>query len=138
VRFFLDSNVLVSGIVFSGTERSILLASFRGEHQLVISEDVREEALDVLRRKFPRFRKDAEEAMSMLHLEAVPRKAYSGQSREFPGLRDRSDAHVLAAAIAARCDVVVTGDRDLLVLVEVEGVKILRPTQARRLVAPSR
>jgi putative PIN family toxin of toxin-antitoxin system len=138
VRFFLDSNVLVSGIVYSGPERSILLAGFRGEHRLVVSEDVRQEALDVVRRQFPRFRKDAEEAMSILHLEAVPRKAYAGQSREFPGLRDPSDAHVLAAAIAARCDAVVTGDRDLLVLGEVKGMKILRPSQARRLVAPSR
>ena len=135
---FLDSNVIVSGVVFPGTERSILLASFREEHQLVVSEDVLREALEVLRRKFPRLRRDAEEAMSMLRLEALPRKAYAGQSREFPGLRDPSDAHVLAAAIVARCDTVVTGDRDLLVLREVEGVKILRPSQALRLMAASR
>jgi len=135
VRFFLDSNVLVSGIVFSGTERWILLATFRGENAFVISQDVQGEVLEVMRQKFPRLRKEAEEVLSLLRVETVPRKAYKERSREFPGLRDPKDAHVLAAAIVSRCDAVVTGDRDLVVLGEVEGVKILRPSQARRLMA---
>lgn len=135
MRFFLDSNVLVSGIVFSGTERWILLATFRGEHAFVISQDVQREVLEVMRQKFPRLRKEAEGVLSLLRVETVPRRAYEERSRGFPGLRDPKDAHVLAAAIVSRCDAVVTGDRDLVVLGEVEGVKILRPSQARRLMA---
>lgn len=137
MRFFLDSNILVSGVAFHGTERSILLASFRKEHELVVSDDVVREALEVMRQKFPRLRKDAEEVLATLRLEAIPRRTYAGQLREFPGLRDPDDAHVLAAAIAARCEAVVTGDRDLLVLGEVEGVRILRPKQAFRLLSGS-
>jgi len=134
VRFFLDSNVLVSGIVFSGTERWILLATFRGQHTFVISQDVQREVLEVMQQKFPRRREEAKEVLSLLRVEIVPRRAYEGRSREFPGLRDPKDAHVLAAAIVSRCDAIVTGDRDLVVLGAVEGVNILRPSQARRLI----
>jgi len=134
VRFFLDSNVLVSGIVFPGTERRILLATFRAGHDFVISEDVRGEVLKVMGEKFPRLREEAEEVLSVLRLETVPEKAYAKGPRAFPGLRDPKDAHILAAAIHSRCDAIVTGDRDLLVLGEVEGVRILRPRQARMLI----
>ena len=135
MRLFLDSNVLVSGIVFSGAERWILLATFRGEHTFVISQDVQREVLEVIQQKFPRRREEAKEVLALLRVEIVPGGAYERHSRDFPGLRDPKDAHVLAAAIVSRCDAVVTGDRDLVVLGEVEGVKILRPIQARRLMA---
>lgn len=138
MRFFLDSNVLVSGIVFSGTEQWLLQATFRGEHHFVISEDVEQETLEVMREKFPRLREEAEEALSVLQVEVVPKKAYAERVHAYPGLRDPKDAHILAAAVGSRCDAIVTGDRDLLALGEVEGVKIIRPSQARRLMGESR
>ncbi len=138
MRFFLDSNVLVSGIVFAGTEQAILRATFRADHTFVISEDVRREALNALRKKFPRLRAEAEEALSLLRTEVVPRGAYAGRLEGVPELRDSNDAHVLAAALVSRCDAIVTGDRDLLVLREVEGVTILRPGDARKLMTVSR
>ena len=134
MRFFLDSNVLVSGIVFSGTERWILLATFRGDHTFVISQDVQREVLEVMQEKFPRRREEAKEVLSLLRVEIVPRRAYERRSREFPGLRDPKDAHVLAAAIVSHCDAIVTGDRDLVVLGSVESVNILQPSRARRII----
>jgi len=135
VRFFIDSNVVVSGIAFPGTERRILLATFGKEHTFIISQDVQREARAVMRQKFPRLREEAEEVMALLRAQILPRKTYEGLFHGFPRLRDPADAHILAAAIVARCDFVVTGDKDLLVLHEVEGVKIVRPGQARKLLA---
>jgi len=135
VRFFLDSNVLVSGIVFSGTERWILLATFRAEHTFVISQDVQREVLEVIQQKFPRRREEAKEVLALLRVEIVPGGAYERHSRDFPGLRDPKDAHVLAAAVVSRCDAVVTGVRCILVRGEVEGVKTLRSSRAHRLSA---
>jgi uncharacterized protein len=42
-----------------------------------------------------------------------------------PDLRDRNDNMILATSIAADADVIVTGDRDLLVLQEYEGIAIV-------------
>jgi putative PIN family toxin of toxin-antitoxin system len=42
-----------------------------------------------------------------------------------PGLRDPDDIIVLATAIAAKADVIITGDRDLLILAEYQGINIM-------------
>ena len=47
-----------------------------------------------------------------------------------PICRDPDDDHVLAVAIAAQADFIVTGDQDLLVLKAVQGIPILTPAQA--------
>ena len=135
MRFFLDSNILVSGIAFTGIEQWILRATFGREHTFVISEDVLREARDALRKRFPRLQPEAEEILSLIRVEVVPAEAYAARLEGFPELRDPKDAHVLAAAIVSKCDAVVTGDKDLLIVGEAEGVRIIRPTQARRLMS---
>ncbi|MEM7533787.1 MAG: putative toxin-antitoxin system toxin component, PIN family, partial [Chloroflexota bacterium] len=40
--------------------------------------------------------------------------------------RDPKDDYLLAYAIAGKADYIVTGDKDLLVLEEIEGVKIVK------------
>jgi predicted nucleic acid-binding protein len=42
-----------------------------------------------------------------------------------PVCRDPDDDHVLAAALAARAEAIVTGDADLLALDTYEGIRIL-------------
>ncbi|MBK9768242.1 MAG: putative toxin-antitoxin system toxin component, PIN family [Chloracidobacterium sp.] len=42
--------------------------------------------------------------------------------------RDFDDDEVLACALAADCEFIVTGDKDLLVLSEYRGIRILNPT----------
>jgi len=134
MRVFLDSNVILSGIVFRGKPHDILRVAFDPkENSFIISEDVELEVREVLRRSFPRLRAQAEEILSILPVEVVPRVRYASRLPEFSGLRDPDDAHVLAAASVGRCDLVVTGDRDLLVVGQVDDMKIVRPAEALRL-----
>jgi predicted nucleic acid-binding protein len=44
-------------------------------------------------------------------------------------LRDKDDLPILAAAIAAGAEVLVTGDKELLELGHIEGLQILSPRQ---------
>lgn len=44
-----------------------------------------------------------------------------------PQLRDPKDNLVLAAAVASNSEAIVTGDLDLLVLIEFNGIQILTP-----------
>ena len=44
-----------------------------------------------------------------------------------PVCRDGDDDEVLAVALAARVEIILTGDKDLLVLKEFQGIKISRP-----------
>ena len=44
-----------------------------------------------------------------------------------PKLRDADDNIVIATAIAAQADVIITGDRNLLILSEYQGINIMTP-----------
>ncbi len=50
-------------------------------------------------------------------------------NREVTNLRDPDDAKVIAVAIAAQAQAIITGDLDLLVLQSVQGIPILNPGQ---------
>jgi len=43
------------------------------------------------------------------------------------GLRDLKDTKIIACAISAKADYIVTGDKDLLILKEYKGIRILNP-----------
>jgi len=133
VKVFLDSSVVVSGIAFRGKSHALLVSTFSSKHRFVVSEDVHREALAVLQRKFPRLRREAEEILSLIRAELVPARDYQSRLAGFPDLRDPKDAHVLAAALAAGCDLIVTGDRDLLEIGRVEGAAIVSPADALRI-----
>ena len=45
--------------------------------------------------------------------------------------RDPDDDNVLAAAIAGKCDCIITGDKDLLILKQYGGIEILSPSDFR-------
>lgn len=47
-----------------------------------------------------------------------------------PTSRDPDDDHVLACALAAHADLIVSGDADLLVLKTFQNIPILTPTAA--------
>ncbi|MFN8475046.1 MAG: putative toxin-antitoxin system toxin component, PIN family [Anaerolineae bacterium] len=50
--------------------------------------------------------------------------------------RDPKDDYLLAYAVVGQADYLVTGDRDLLVLGQVEGVRVVSPAQFVSLIAP--
>ena len=57
----------------------------------------------------------------------------------FSSLRDRDDVHVLACAVGAEADAIVTGDKDLLTLKDFGGIPIIDAAEAlKRLGRPSR
>lgn len=80
--------------------------------------------------KFARLRSDVDQVLSLVLAEVVPREAYERMIESMPALRDPKDAHVLAGAIASDCDILVTGDRDLLSVREFGKLRIVKPVAA--------
>jgi uncharacterized protein len=110
LRVFLDTNVLVSAFATRGLCAD-LLQRILVEQEFVTAEVVLEELRRVLHAKIrlAADRIDTIEAfVRQYHVE--PRPA------EVPeiALRDPADRLVLASALAARADVLVTGDKELL------------------------
>jgi putative PIN family toxin of toxin-antitoxin system len=124
VRVFLDTNVLVSAHATRGLCRDVLRLIL-AEHTLLSAEVVLVEVERVLTTKFRLPPNVVQEVIASLrehHIEPRP------ESIGDLVVRDPDDAWVLASALAARADVLVTGDPDLLDLAgPVRGLRITNP-----------
>jgi putative PIN family toxin of toxin-antitoxin system len=126
VNVFLDTNVLVSAFATRGLCADVFRLVL-ARHDLSISRQVIVEFRRVLKRKFSVPDMLAEEFITFLQEARVvpsPRPPFPHT------VRDADDAAVLAAAIRARCDVLISGDPDLLdIAATVSELRILSPRQ---------
>ena len=125
MRVFLDTNVLLSALLWEGGLCDRLMQAVIEEYTMVVGEYVLEETKEKLLGKFKLDREDAETYDTELREnEVVPRPA---QPHRLPE-DDPDDQWVLATAIEGKSDVLVTGDKDLLrVADQVTEVAILSP-----------
>ncbi len=112
MRVCLDTNVLVAAVATRGLAADVVRLVL-AEHDLVIPEVVLVEFRRVLatQLKLPASR-IAEVETFLREQEVIPKPARLLDVE----VRDRADAWVLASAVAGQAHVLVTGDRDLLVL----------------------
>jgi putative PIN family toxin of toxin-antitoxin system len=128
----LDTNVLVSGLVAAeGAPRRILDAWLEGRYKLVISLYLVEELVHVL--SYPRIaervRLNEAELGAVLAGLLAKAEVTPGQLR-LPGVtRDPKDDAVVACALEGGADYIVSGDQDMLVLGEYEGIRVVTPRQ---------
>jgi putative PIN family toxin of toxin-antitoxin system len=122
VRVVLDTNILVSALLFPGGRGEAALREIIEERdELVLSKPIVDELLGVLARKFSR---DAEELahvavfLSELAQFVKPR-------RRLRVVEDKPDNRILECALTGRADAIVTGDRALLALGKYRAVRIV-------------
>ena len=133
MRVVCDTNVLVAGMVADGLCRDLIKRRLLSV-EIVTSPALLDELARTLRRKFGTdpaevpFLKVYRERATLVRPKALPR----------PVCRDRDDDKVLATAVAGKADVILTGDDDLLVLGEYNGISILSPRQFVELMDGSR
>jgi uncharacterized protein len=124
VKVFLDTNVLVSGFATRGLCADVIRLVL-AEHELITADVVLNELKRALKHKIQLPGEQIQEILTFLESQTFQSKPTSPSS--IP-VRDEDDQWVLAAALAARADVFVTGDNDLLdVANEVSGLTITDP-----------
>jgi putative PIN family toxin of toxin-antitoxin system len=130
MRTVADTNVVVSGLLWSGPSRRILDLARDGELQLFTSPQLLEELEDVLhRRKLARRLSLAGVApWDLVAGYAALARVVLPVHVERVVLEDPDDDAVLACAVAARAEVIVSGDAHLLSLNEHRGIRIFPPT----------
>ncbi len=143
MRVAIDANTILSGLFFHGNERTLLLESVSGGITLVLAEDIVEEVYRVIGETF-RDHPDLPEALELLGTvfasgELMERQEYlEGVAMWVSRLRDPSDAPLVACAVAAGVDGLVTGDKDILELGEFDGIKVYQTRRLLELMASGR
>ncbi|MCY3016617.1 MAG: putative toxin-antitoxin system toxin component, PIN family [Planctomycetota bacterium] len=136
----LDTNVVIAALLWNGPPSSLLTrATERQDLVLVTSPTLLAELTDIL--ALPKFwNRLADAATSVEELVAAYRDAtVLVTPREVPRVvaDDVDDDHVIAAAVAARAQCIVTGDRTHLLPLGAHGdIAIISPRQCLDLLGP--
>jgi len=126
VRIFLDANVLFSAAKSDGAIRQLLALLAKDGHMLCADGYVVEEARRNLAAKFPASASYLDELLVRVELIPIPGRPADQATYGLP----EKDRPIMAAAIAGRCDVLVTGDKThfgALYGARMEGVEVLSP-----------
>jgi putative PIN family toxin of toxin-antitoxin system len=133
LRIVLDTNVVLSAVLWRGTPYHLLQTIRQRETVRLFSSTVLlEELAEVLTRPSPAKRlallnvsphqvlADYVEAVDLVAPPAIPRVIAD----------DPDDDHVIATAVAAGADIIASGDRHLLSLGTYHAIRILLPADA--------
>lgn len=127
MKVVLDTNIFVSGWLWGGRPDQVLKLAEVYLITVCASEELLNElqstlSQDKFRSKLQALSINLNDLMSRTR-ELV--EVYPISTVNLPELRDANDNMILGTAIAAGADVIVTGDLDLLVLQEYEGIPIV-------------
>lgn len=126
MRIMLDTNVLISALLFPGARMDSMMDCIFTNHQLVLSSYVVDELKNVVRRKFPGREIAINKLLMLMSFEYVytPSEIESGLF----DIRDVKDYPVLYTAIIEDVDILVTGDKDFSDI-DIEKPEIMSPAQ---------
>lgn len=124
MKIVCDTNVLIAALVADGLCRDILKRRL-ANWEIIVSRPLLEELERTLKEKFDAtpseipFLKVLQDRATMVRIKPL----------SHPICRDSDDDKILATAIAGKAEILLTGDKDLLVLKEHIGIRILSPRQ---------
>jgi putative PIN family toxin of toxin-antitoxin system len=131
MKVVVDVNVLISALLWGGTPRKILILAQNNQISIFASPDLFQELETTLKRtKFQAKIKSLGLTVEDI-LDAATEVLQScpniSLDIDISQLRDIKDYHILAAAVSAQADFLITGDQDLLVLNQFAEILIMTP-----------
>src|SRR3989344_6708397 len=119
LRTVLDTNIIVSAVVFKGKPRQVLELAFEEKIKSFISQTLLAELTETLTKKF---------SLSIEEVDLIEREIKDVFGIVYPTVtlhiqKDEDDNRVLEAAVEGECNYIVTGDKELLDLGNFKGIK---------------
>jgi uncharacterized protein len=124
MKLVIDTNVLIAAFVTHGVCNE-LLEYCAINHEIILSSFILDELRDNLVRKFEFSSREAGAVIRLLKSRAV---LVTPRVLEKPTCRDPDDDPILGTALAGGCECIVTGDKDLLDLQCVQGIRMIKPS----------
>ncbi len=126
MRIMLDTNVLLSVLLFPSQRMEHMMRCIFEQHRLVLSSFVLDELTYVIARKFPSRANAVDALLAGMSYELVytPHE----MDRGLFNIRDPKDYPVLYTAIAEGVDILITGDKDFAE-VDIDRPEIMTPAE---------
>ena len=126
MRVMLDTNVLISALLFPSNKMDEIINFISSEHDLILSSFVVDELKAVVASKFPSKTETIDMLLANMDYELVctPDIIPKGLFK----IRDEKDYPVLYTAIVGNTDVLITGDKDFAD-VDISRPEICTPAQ---------
>lgn len=125
MNIVLDTNVLISGIFFTGPPHRILQAWRDERVQLVVCPEILAEYRQVAVRLGRKYK--GVDILHLIDLVTVRSEIIRALPLPKPVCQDPNDDMFLACALAGKTQTVVSGDRHLLSVSGFAGIQVLRP-----------
>ena len=124
MRVVLDTNVLISALLFKGELSRMVRLWQKGRIIPIISKETFDELRAVL--EYPKFSLSRAEIKSLIEHEILPFFEVVNVSKHVRGAcRDPGDDKFISCAISANAECIVTGDKDLSDLKKYQSVRII-------------
>ena len=132
MRAVIDTNVLLSALLWGGTPHALLEHVRNSTVTLISSPALLAELARVIDR--PKFdvillRTNTSRAQTLAEVRLLA-EVIDPPPLAQPVCRDKDDDAVLSLALAAQADIMISGEDDLLCLHPFEGIPVLTPAQA--------
>ncbi len=122
----LDTNVIISGVLFGGDPARVLFKAAQGEFDFLISDAILEELTGVLRR--PKFKLPTTFVEQLRAELSHSTRLIVTHSTLKAVKKDPDDNRILECAVDGKAGYIVTGDGDLLELEKFRKIQIVTPT----------
>lgn len=133
IKVVLDTNVLISTLLFGGQMSAIREAWRKTRIVPVLSRETFQEFVDAL--GYPKFSLSREEIAFLIEDEVLPYFEVVSADENVAGVcRDADDDKFLSCAVSAGAGYLVSGDKDLLELKKFRGVRIVSPASFIKLI----
>lgn len=131
MRITVDTNLVVSAFLWGGNPRRVLDAAHAGVIDLFTSHDLLSELEEVLSRdKFQRRLEAVNSSVGeILDQYKALAELIEVDEMEPVVIRDPDDDAVIACALSADSELIISGDKDLLDLEEYRSIRILSATE---------
>ncbi len=132
-KVVLDTNILVSALLFKGELSKIADRWKKGRIAPVFSRETFEEFRTVL--EYPKFSLTGREIKMIIEEEVLPFFEVAEISDKISGVcRDPADDKFIACAVSASADFIVSGDNDLLDIGKYKSVRIITAAEFLKMI----
>ncbi len=126
IRVVLDTNILISALLFKGELSKIARLWKKGAIIPLFSKETFQEFRDVL--TYPKFALTYDEIEVLIEDEVLPFFEIVDPVEEVSACKDPDDDIFISCAVSGSAEYIISGDNDLLDLGEFRSIRIITPS----------